>query len=257
MKWDMELVWQGQQSNPCARGLWFALPLVLDQKPVWTRMLTNYHFNCLQFKPNHTAQHWSPKTTGKAEDGGCTFQSLRACFLWQARGQGVSSQARQELTEAAITMENTECKNLVRGIELLMEAIFVALLKGAVALQLSQPLTEGKAKQRASHPSFRTGSSGLVQLQQPFPESSAQQGWLSCHTTWKQGRAWQLLLLVPCPPHAFKKGIKDCEDSPADTRVDLAMSDSTYLQQWRNKEVNIKILKTRVTVKHKKGKLHI
>lgn len=63
----------------------------------------------------------------------------------------------------------------------------------------------------------------------------------------------------PCPLpllHAFKKGIKTSEDSPADTRADLARPDSTYLQQRSNKKVNIKIFKIRVAVKHKKGKLH-
>lgn len=83
-------------------------------------MLTNHPFNCLQCKPNHATQDCSSKTTGKAKDGGCISQRLRACSLWQAL-EGREGAARQtgielgkKLTEAVTAMEN--CKNLLGGI---------------------------------------------------------------------------------------------------------------------------------------------
>lgn len=61
---------------------------------------------------------------------------------------------------------------------------------------------------------------------------------LSHHLKAKKG----LAAAPPRPlslPHAFKKGIKVLEDSPAGTGANLAMQDSTYLQQRRNKKEDI------------------
>lgn len=50
------------------------------------------------------------------------MQKLRACSLWQAlegRQRGARQMAIQpgkKLKESVVTMENGECKNLVRGI---------------------------------------------------------------------------------------------------------------------------------------------
>lgn len=104
------------------RVLVCCLSLVLDQKTVWTCMLTNHYSGCLQCKPNHATQHCSPKTTGMVKDRGCASQKLRACSLWQALGgrEGAARhtgiQLGKKLTEAVISMGNSECKNLVRGI---------------------------------------------------------------------------------------------------------------------------------------------
>lgn len=93
----------------------------------------------------------------------------------EGAAQQTGIQLGKKLTEAVITMEYSDC--MVRYMSdgerhklLETEAIFVVLLKGAVSLKLSQPLTEGKAKQSASPPILQNEF-----LLAPFSSSSPSQ----------------------------------------------------------------------------------